>query len=328
MAGSVGGERASEACRMIRSSLEEMVHNPKSVVTVGTFDGMHVAHRRILDTLVEKTRVIGGRSVVVTFKPHPQEILGRKSIELLTTEDERVQMIGEAGIDEICLLHFDRDFSLVTADDFLVKLVYKRIGLHELVLGYNHTFGHKAQGTFEFARDVGKKIGFGVDFVERVVMDGMIVSSSNIRSLLKKGDLSLANKMLGRPYSLEGFVIRGNGRGKLLGYPTANLKMADERLLVPSFGVYIVEVGVEGQKFVGLASIGVRPTFEDSGAPIVEVWISDFDRDIYGKRLRVSFMKRLREEMKYNSSDELIAQMNEDKKMLNEHLVKTINKRR
>lgn len=159
-------------------------------------------------------------------------------------------------------------------------------------------------------------------------MDGMIVSSSNIRNLLKKGDLSLANKMLGRPYSLEGFVIRGNGRGKLLGYPTANLKMVDERLLVPSFGVYIVEVGAEGQKFVGLASIGVRPTFEDSGAPIVEVWISDFDRDIYGKRLRVSFMKRLREEMKYNSSDELIAQMNEDKKMLNEHLVKTVNKRR
>jgi len=142
---------------------------------------------------------------------------------------------------------------------------------------------------------------------------------------LKEGNTSLANQMLGRSYALEGFVIRGNGRGRLLGYPTANLKLVDERLLVPSFGVYVVEATAESEKFVGLASIGVRPTFEDSGVPIVEVWISDFDRDIYGKRMKVSFIHRLREEMKFSSSDDLIAQMNEDKKMMNEYLVKTQN---
>jgi len=310
---------------MIRSSLEEIGFNPRSVVTVGTFDGMHAAHRRILDALIEKTKAIGGRSVVITFKPHPQEILGKQSVELLMTEEERVGMMSDAGIDEICLLHFDRDFSLVTAEDFLVRLVNDKIGLHELVLGYNHTFGHKAQGTVDFARNIGKKIGFDVDFVDKVVMDGMIVSSSNIRKLLKEGNSSLAGKMLGRPYALEGFVIRGNGRGRLLGFPTANLKLVDERLLVPSFGVYVVEAMVESEKFVGLASIGVRPTFEDSGLPIVEVWISDFDRDIYGKRMKVSFIHRLREEMKFNSSDELIMQMNEDKKMMNEYMVKTQN---
>ena len=310
---------------MIRYSLEEIRFNPKSVVTVGAFDGMHVAHRRILDILVEKTKAIGGRSVVITFKPHPQEILGKHSVELLMTEEDRVGMMSDAGIDEICLLHFDRDFSLVTAEDFLVKLVDKKIGLHELVLGYNHTFGHKAQGTVGFARNVGERIGFEVDFVDKVVIDGMIVSSSNIRRLLKEGNTSLANQMLGRSYALEGFVIRGNGRGRLLGYPTANLKLVDERLLVPSFGVYVVEATAESEKFVGLASIGVRPTFEDSGVPIVEVWISDFDRDIYGKRMKVSFIHRLREEMKFSSSDDLIAQMNEDKKMMNEYLVKTQN---
>jgi riboflavin kinase/FMN adenylyltransferase len=310
---------------VIRYSLEEIRFNPKSVVTVGAFDGMHVAHRRILDILVEKTKAIGGRSVVITFKPHPQEILGKHSVELLMTEEDRVGMMSDAGIDEICLLHFDRDFSLVTAEDFLVKLVDKKIGLHELVLGYNHTFGHKAQGTVGFARNVGERIGFEVDFVDKVVIDGMIVSSSNIRRLLKEGNTSLANQMLGRSYALEGFVIRGNGRGRLLGYPTANLKLVDERLLVPSFGVYVVEATAESEKFVGLASIGVRPTFEDSGVPIVEVWISDFDRDIYGKRMKVSFIHRLREEMKFSSSDDLIAQMNEDKKMMNEYLVKTQN---
>jgi riboflavin kinase / FMN adenylyltransferase len=313
---------------MIRYSLDEIGRNPKSVVTVGTFDGMHVAHRKILDTLAEKTGAMGGRSVVITFKPHPQEILGKQNVELLMTEEERVGMMSEAGIDEICLLHFDRDFSLVTAEDFLVELVNKKIGLHELVLGYNHTFGHKAKGTVEFAREVGNRTGFKVDFVDKVLIDGTIVSSSNIRRLLKEGNVSLANRMLGRSYSLEGFVIRGNGRGKLLGYPTANLKLADERLLVPSFGVYIVEVIAESEKFVGLASIGVRPTFEDSAPPIVEVWISDFERDIYGKRMRVSFIKRLREEMKFNSSEDLIAQMDEDKKMMNEYLVKTFNKQK
>jgi len=309
-------------------SLEEIKRDPKSVVTVGTFDGMHAAHRKILDTLVEKTIAIGGRSVVITFKPHPQETLGNGSVELLMTEEERVGMMSDAGINEICVLHFDRNFSLVTAEDFLVKLVKEKIGLHELVLGYNHTFGHKAQGTVEFAREVGGRIGFGVDFVDKVLIEGMIVSSSSIRKLLKEGNLPLANKMLDRSYSFEGFVIRGNGRGRLLGYPTANLKLVDDRLLVPSFGIYIVEVAAEGEKFVGLASIGVRPTFENSGLPIVEVWISDFDRDIYGKKIRVSFIRRLREEMKFNSSDELISQMNEDKKMMNEYLIKTFSKQK
>jgi len=313
---------------MIHYSLDEIRRDPKSVVTVGTFDGMHIAHQKILDTLSEKTNAIGGRSVVITFKPHPQEVLGKQNVDLLMTEEERVAMMNEAGIDEVVLLHFDRDFSLVTAEDFLVELVNKRIGLHELVLGYNHTFGHKARGTVEFAREVGKRVGFKVDFVDKVVIDEAIVSSSNVRKLLKSGSVAFANKMLGRSYTLDGFVIRGNARGRLLGYPTANLKLSDERLLVPSFGVYIVEVIAEGEKNLGLASIGVRPTFEDAGLPIVEVWISDFEKDIYGKRIKISFVERIREEKKFGSSDELIAQMDEDKKIMNEFLVKTLNKSR
>ena len=238
---------------MIHYSLDEIEFNPNSIVTVGTFDGLHVAHRKILETLVQKAKSLNSRSVLITFTPHPHEILGKKKIDMLMADEDRVQAISDAGIDEICLLKFDRDFSLVTAEDFLVKLVYEKIGMHELVLGYNHTFGHKAQGTVEFAREVGKRIGFGVDFVEKVLIDGVIVSSSNIRKLLKEGDLSLANKMLGRPYSFDGFVIRGDARGKLLGYPTANLKLAGERLLIPRFGVYIVETAVGQEKFVGLA---------------------------------------------------------------------------
>lgn len=264
-------------CGMIHYSLDGIESNPYSVVTVGAFDGLHVAHRKILDTLVEKTKSLAlhigsseARSVLITFTPHPQEVLGKKignplrgKVEMLMTDEERVQMISDAGINEICLLKFDHDFSLVTAEDFLVKLIYKGIGLHELVLGYNHTFGHKAQGTVEFAREVGKKIGFNVDFVDKILIEGMIVSSSKIRKLLKDGNLLLANKMLGRQYSFDGFVIRGDGRGRLLGYPTANLRLVDERLLVPSFGVYVVEVTVPqdefstgAEKFIGLARLG------------------------------------------------------------------------
>ena len=313
---------------MIRYSVDGIERNMQSVVTVGTFDGMHAAHQRILETVVAKTKDIGGRSVAITFKPHPQETLGKKNLELLMTEEDRIAIMAEAGIDEICLLHFDRDFSLMSAEDFLIKLVHEKIGVHELVLGYNHTFGHKAEGTVGFARKIGGIIGFQVDFVDKVLMEGTIVSSSNIRRLLKGGNLALANEMLGRPYSFDGFVIRGNGRGRLLGYPTANLRIVDERLLVPSFGVYIVEVSISNDRFIGLASVGLRPTFEDSGIPIVEVWISDFDRDIYGKRMRVSFIEKLREEMKFDSSDLLIDQMDRDKKMMNEYLVKTFPAKR
>lgn len=313
---------------MISYSLEEIKRDPKSIVTVGTFDGLHVAHRMILKTLVEKASALGSRSVLVTFKPHPQEIVGKRKVELLMTEEERVQRISDAGIDEICVLKFDRDLSLVTAEDFLVKLIYEKIGMHELVLGYNHTFGRGAQGTVEFASTVGKKVGFEVDFINAVLLDDEIVSSSTIRRLLRRGNLSLANKMLDRPFALEGYVIRGDARGRLLGYPTANLKLVDERLLIPSFGVYIVEAEVEGGKFAGLASIGVRPTFEDEGVPMLEVWLSDFDRDIYGKRMRVSLVHRLRDEMKFDSAEQLIAQMDQDKRVMNEFLVKTVNKQR
>ncbi len=308
---------------MIHQSIEGIRFNPNSIVTVGTFDGMHIAHQKILDTLVEKAKASDSRSVVITFKPHPQEILGKGKVELLITEEERVQLMSDLGIDEICLLKFDRDFSLVTAEDFLVKFVCEKIGLRELVLGYNHTFGHRAQGTVEFARKVGERVGFKVDFVEAISVDGINVSSSNIRKLLKEGALPSANKMLGRPYSLEGFVVRGDGRGKLLGYPTANLRLVDERLLIPSYGVYIVEVIMQGEKFVGLASVGIRPTFEEEGSVTVEVWIADFDRDIYGKRIRVSFIHRIREEMKFDSADQLIVQMDHDKSIMSEYLVKT-----
>ncbi len=313
---------------MIRYSLEDIEFDPKSIVTVGTFDGLHVAHMKILRDMVGKAKARGERSVLITFKPHPQEVVGRKKIELLMTEEDRAAKIGEAGIDEICMLKFDRDFSLLTAEDFLLKLVCGKIGMSELVLGYNHRFGRGAQGTVEFAREVGEKVGFKVDFIDAIHIDDEIVSSSAIRRLLRSGNLGLANKMLGRPFSVEGYVIRGDGRGRMLGYPTANLKLVDERLLTPAFGVYVVEVLIEGAKYTGLASIGVRPTFEDEGVPMVEVWISDFDRDIYGKRVGVNFIHRLRDEMKFDSADQLIAQMDQDKRFMNEFMVKTFNKQR
>ncbi|HEY9166912.1 MAG TPA: bifunctional riboflavin kinase/FAD synthetase [Candidatus Kryptonia bacterium] len=313
---------------MIRYSIDEMRFDPKSVVTVGTFDGLHVAHQKILQTLTEKAKAIRGRSVAITFKPHPQEILGKKKVELLLTEEERVQTLSEAGVDEVCLIKFDRDFSLVTAEEFLVELVRGRIGLSELVLGYSHTFGRGAEGNVAFATKVGAKIGFKVDSIDAIKIDGNIVSTSNIKRLLKNGNLALANRMLGRPYAIDGYVIRGDARGRTLGYPTANLRLVDERILYPSNGVYIVEAHVEGDRFTGLASVGVRPTFEESTTVTLEVWISDFHRDIYGKKIRVSFIHRLRDELKFDSPEQLISHMDADKAMMNEYLVRTLNKQK
>ncbi len=311
---------------MIHYNLDRLGFNASSVVTVGTFDGIHVAHRKIFEALVEKGKLPGARSILITFKPHPQEIVGKKKVELLMTEEERVERAGDLGIDEICLLKFDRDLSLISAEDFLIKYIRDRIGLSELVLGFNHRFGRNAEGTVAFAREIGRKIGFKVEAVDTVTVEGKTVSSSNIRHLLRAGDISLANKMLGRSFSVEGFVISGDRRGRLLGYPTANLRFVDERILIPAFGVYVVEVSVDKEKFAGLASVGVRPTFENEGTPLVEAWISDFDRDIYGKRIRVSFVDRLRGEIKFESAEQLIAQMDVDRRMLNEYLVKTYNK--
>ncbi|MGB9592460.1 MAG: hypothetical protein ACPL1K_08085, partial [Candidatus Kryptoniota bacterium] len=202
---------------MIRRSLEEMPFNPESIVTVGTFDGVHIAHQRILSNLVDRAKSEGLRSVVITFSPHPQEVLTGKRVDLLMTEEERFNTISGFGIDEVCVLKFDREFSRITADDFLLVLVRDRIGLREFVLGYNHTFGKGARGTLELARDLGRKNGFAVSSLDAVYVDGKVVSSSAIRKLLKLGNLTFANKMLGKPYHFEGVVVRGDGRGKGLG---------------------------------------------------------------------------------------------------------------
>ena len=313
---------------MIRYAINDVGFNPDSIVTVGTFDGLHVGHQKILRMLVDKSRAIGSRSVAITFKPHPQEIIGHRKVELLMTEEERVQAMVDSGIDEVCLVKFDRDFSMVTAEDFLVNMVHGKIGLKELVLGYNHTFGRGAEGTVEFARRVGAQVGFKVDFVDAVMIGGKAVSTSNIRKLIKEGNIDVASEMLGKPYSVEGYVITGNKRGRTLGYPTANINPIDDRLLYPAFGVYIVEVLIDDERLVGLASVGVRPTFEDTNKVMLEVWIADFDRDIYGKKVRVFFVHRLREELKFNSPEELITQMDDDRRLLNEYLVKTSNKQK
>lgn len=313
---------------MILRSLEEVPFNPESIVTVGTFDGVHIAHQRLLSSLASRGKFEGLRSVVITFSPHPQEVLTGRRIDLLMTEEERFRTISNFGIDEVCVLNFDKNFSQITAEDFLLVLVRDRIGLREFVLGYNHTFGKGAKGTLDLARDLGHKNGFAVSSLDAVYVDGEIVSSSAIRKLLKRGNLAFANKMLGKPYHFEGVVVRGDGRGKGLGYPTANLKLIDDRLLVPALGVYIVEVDVEGQKHPGLMSIGVRPTFADGGHVTVEVWISNFEKDIYGKQIGVTCIHRLRDEMKFNSAQDLVKQMDNDRFLLNEYIKTTFNQQR
>ncbi len=305
---------------MIVRSLNEVKFDKRSVVTIGMFDGVHRAHQSIISRIVEKAGKISGRSVVVTFDPHPREVVskGLKSADLLSTLNEKLQMIEQQGVDLVFIIPFTFEFSQLSFSEFYSSYIIGGVGVSEVVEGFNHQFGRDRQGGMNQVVELGQKHNFSVEAIAMMKEDDVIISSSSVRTALLNGDITLANRMLGREYTFSGTVVRGFGRGKQIGYPTANIKLETPKKLAPQTGIYAVKILVEGTWYGGMMSIGHNPTFGDAQERTIEVNIFDFDKDIYDETVTVQVLNRTRSEKKFDSVDALIKEIDHDKVTITE----------
>jgi riboflavin kinase/FMN adenylyltransferase len=310
----------------IYQDLSEVIYDNNTVITLGTFDGVHVGHSFIIEEVVKKASDLGGRSFLITYHPHPRKVIsGQNQIDLLSTPSEKIELFEALGIENLLIINFTKKFSQLSPEKFIEKFVVKGIGTKELVIGYDHHFGKGRGGNQDFLKNMENNSGFDVTIIPEYKMDNVTVSSSKIRNALLEGDIAKANEYLGRLYTFKGSVVKGDKRGRELGYPTANLKIDDEDKLLPALGIYAVEVTIKGSKKYGLLSVGKRPTFYESGDIVPEVYLFDFNEDIYGEEITVSLVERIRGEEKFSSAEELIEQMNKDKEIGLEILSKLTN---
>jgi riboflavin kinase/FMN adenylyltransferase len=299
----------------IYRGFEGLIRNNSTIISIGTFDGVHGAHRQILNKVLELSRANNARSFIVTFDPHPQEVLKNKApdIKLLTTTDEKISLFEKIGIENVLIIKFTEEFSKTNARDFYKDIIYSKAGISHLVVGFDHVFGRNREGDFGTLQELGKEFGFEVHRVDEIDIEGIKVSSTKIRHFLAEGNVDMANKLLGHEYGFEGLVIEGDKSGRILGYPTANVEPTAASKLIPADGVYCVKVSLGTEEFYGMMNIGFRPTLTDGIKKVMEVHIFDFNRDIYGEKIYIYFLTRLRTEIKFNSKEELVNQLHKDK---------------
>ncbi|PYS86667.1 MAG: hypothetical protein DMF62_15070 [Acidobacteria bacterium] len=282
-----------------------------TILTLGVFDGLHLGHQKIMQTVVDRAAETGAVPTAITFDPHPRAVLHSETAPpLLQTLDQRLANFEVLGIEQAIVVHFDREFANQPADDFLHEIIHDRLHAREVYLGKGFAFGKNRGGNIELLREMSKELGFFADEVSEVQLRGHRISSSKIRELLDTGHINLARRMLGRPYGVEGVIIRGNRRGHTIGFPTANLHPHNR--VIPKFGVYATASLVDGVWRKSITNIGVRPTFGKDLEPSIESYIFDFDGDLYGDVLRVRFLHRIRDERKFNGIDELKEQIERD----------------
>ena len=303
--------------KVIRN-IREIEYDKKTAVSVGTFDGVHSGHRKIIDKLNSVRDSKGLRSVLITFDPHPQIVLKNraKDIRILSTLEEKLEIFSQLNIDITYVINFMKDFANTTADDFYRNYLIDKIGLNDLVLGYDHMFGKNREGNYDTLKELSAKYEFKVDRVDEYKPDDFHISSSVLRELLStEGNVKKAAIILGRNYSIEGTVVEGKKLGRELGYPTANIKIPDEFKLIPAIGIYAVEVILNGNTYSGMMSIGRNPTVTDDKSIKLEANIFDFNDDIYGEKIKIGFIDRIREEIKFENIDKLRSQLHSDKKI-------------
>lgn len=296
--------------------LKDVKRDLKTVLTVGTFDGVHAGHKVLVNRVIDLAEEEGSRSVIVTFDPHPRDIInpGKAGIKLLSSLDERSELLADLGVDEMVVIPFDRDFSLLSSEEFVRDIIWKKIGVSSFVIGYDHQFGRNREGTIETVQELGRELGFKTHVVSKQEVGDKTVSSTAIRHAIHDdGNMELAASLLGKHYILNGTVVHGDKRGKKIGFPTANVKPQNEKKVIPKKGVYAVWVRYEESYYQGMMNIGERPTF-DGDSMTLEVHILDFDLDIYGKDVQLQFVKRIRDEHEFNGLKELKDQLNKDKK--------------
>lgn len=282
-----------------------------TVLTLGVFDGLHLGHQRIMQTVVESAKMLDAVPTVITFDPHPRAVLHPDNAPpLLQTLDQRLANFEFLGIKQTIVVRFDDAFARIDAESFLRGIVHERLQAREVYLGKGFFFGRDRGGNIELLRNVSQQLGFFADEVGEVRFRGRRISSSLIRQLLADGKVNLARRMLGRPYGVEGQIVHGLKRGRTIGFPTANLHPSNR--VIPKFGVYATATLIDGVWRRSITNVGIRPTFDDGKTPSIETFIFDFDGDLYGDVLRVRFLHRIRDERKFNGIDELKSQIKKD----------------
>lgn len=297
----------------VHSQLNNLPAFRNAVITIGTFDGVHTGHQHILQQLQEAAAACNGETVIITFDPHPREVLaGDKSVRLLTTLEEKISLLAHWGIHHLVVVPFTREFSELSATAYLEDFLISTFRPHTIIIGYDHRFGHNREGGLELLEAEQEKYGFQLLEIPQQVIHHAAVSSTRIRKSLQEGDVALASELLGYPYFLNGVVVHGDKMGRQLGFPTANIQLNDYRKLIPAQGVYAVTVDTgDGHLHKGALNIGTRPTFNGTELRI-EVFILDFDREIYGSPIRVDFLAFIRSDRKFDNVEALIAQMKND----------------
>jgi riboflavin kinase/FMN adenylyltransferase len=282
-----------------------------TVLTLGVFDGLHLGHQLIMRTVVERARILNAVPTVITFDPHPRAVLHPESAPpLLQTFDQKIEAFGVLGIEQAIVVRFNRAFAQIEAEDFLRDVVRDRLHALEVYLGRGFAFGRNREGNIALLRKVSERLGFHADEVPEVRLRGQRISSSRVREMLAEGKVNLARRMLGRPYGVEGRVVRGAERGRTLGFPTANLRPVNR--VIPRGGVYVTATLIDGAWRQSVTNVGVRPTFESAGEPSVETFVLGWRGDLYGDVVRVRFLHRLRGERRFGSADELKRQIDAD----------------
>ncbi len=281
-----------------------------AIVTIGNFDGVHLGHQEIFRKIVRQAEETHKKSVVITFDPHPQKVMHpeKRPFFLLTPLQEKLNLIESCGVDAVILIHFSNEFADVPAGDFVENILWKKLRLSKLFVGYDYAFGKGKAGNADFLKASGRRLGFQVEEIGVVETGGMIASSTNIRLSILAGNVGLATEMLGRPYGVSGTVVKGYRRGTGMGYPTANIR---SEKVIPATGVYAVVAEIEGTRHNGVINIGNNPTFgnEETSA---EVHLLDFEGDIYEKNITVFFIDRLRDERRFRSPEDLVRQIKKD----------------
>lgn len=303
----------------VRDSLMEVIRGHEAIpsrlqgacITIGNFDGVHLGHQYIFKKLRSEARSAGAPSVVITFDPHPKMIIhpDRTPFYLITTLEEKIELIGKQGLDALVLIPFSLEFAKTSAADFICGILWEKLQSKKIFIGHDYSFGRGKEGNESLLKDFGTRLGFSVEVINAYNIGDIIISSTRVRNAILDGDVKTAAALLGRPYNLGGIVVEGHHRGEGLGYPTANIE--PEKVLVPSDGVYAVVANLEGNQHHAVLNIGTNPTFGDNKRTI-EVFLLDFKERIYGKFLDILFIEKLRGEVTFTGPEALVAQIRRD----------------
>ena len=301
---------------IIHKEIETLPQFKNAIITIGSFDGVHKGHLKILDQVLNEADKVNGNAIVITFYPHPKNIIGKSTLSsnLINTFEEKAFLLEKKGITDLIVIPFNKEFADMTAQDFIVNILINKLKPHCIIIGHDHRFGKNRIGDFQMLQEYGKKNNYSVIQIPEHVLENVAISSTAIRHDIINGKIESANELLGYPFFFSGIVVHGKKRGRNIGFPTANIQINQENKLIPGDGVYAVYVTIDGSnnQYQGMMNIGSNPTFEEKTKKI-EVNVFNFNDDLYDKKITITMVKRIRDEIKFNGIESLKIQLQQDK---------------